>query len=279
MATRRVTRGASATKPARRVGRGGRPGPSDNTDFDEMDAEEEDLEEEEEEPEKPLARKRHRAAERNGSDDDDEEVGDDGEIEGGWAAFDEGRKNAPKGGGFLDREKKLKVTQEEVLLHAIDEGPFATLWEHWIDELSGKKSWICRNQKRLKSDEHDCGLCHAGDTPSQKTYFNFASLADPDNPEVLWYQASPTVVEMLKKIATNPKYKPINKLDVYLECQMVGGRHQFHPIKASRLEEDWEVEPLTADELADLEEERFDKSAFKKPSAARLREVAQEISE
>src|SRR5205807_2598726 len=131
MATRRVTRGGSATK----TRQAGRRRPREEEEDVEAEAEdEEDLEEEEDEPEKPLTRKRRRAAERNGSDDDDEEVGDDGEIEGGWAAFDEGRKKAPKGGGFLDREKKLKVTEEEVLLHAIDEGPFATLWEHWIDE-------------------------------------------------------------------------------------------------------------------------------------------------
>jgi hypothetical protein len=260
-----VRRGGTTTEPRQ----SGRRRPAE----EEEDVEgEEDLDEEE--PETPRAAKKRRMKDVDTSESNGE-VGDDGlDIQGGWAAWEKNRKNMPPSGFF----EQFKVTEEEQLTHALDEGPFASLYEHWIDELprGKKKSWVCRNQRVEGRD--DCALCRIGDAPSLYGYFNIVDMGDPEHPVVRVYKASPTVTDMLKDIG-NGKRGPLNSPNLYLECQKVGGRHQWRPVKASELAEEWEVEPLDEDELADLAEDAKSKEIFKKPSATALKEIAELIEE
>lgn len=162
----------------------------------------------------------------------------------GWKAFSEKRSTRSE---FV---KNYLLPTEASLIKILDAEPFSVYSEHWIDELPGKKSFICLGD--------DCPLCAIGDKPRVYSLFNILDLADPVNPEVRPWKVSQTVTGDLHRYAQDPKTSPLNREDLYFSVFKSGGgsqgpmRTNLNPVKARDLEEDWGTEPLTEQEISGL---------------------------
>lgn len=187
----------------------------------------------------------------------------------GWKSFKQ-KKEASS-----DWVKNFTLPEEATLIKILDEEPFSVYSEHWIDELSGKKSFVCL--------EKDCPLCDIGEKARVYAMFNILDLTDPEDPKVKPWKVSSTVAEILENYAMDPKTSPINRVDLYWSVFKSGGgkkgkvQTNLNPVKARDVEEDWDCVPFTEDELEDftlLNED--DVLTFSSKKA--LREIADDLA-
>lgn len=164
----------------------------------------------------------------------------------GWAAYSS--KRVVGGGGFAD---DFKPKEGESLVKILDPEPFAVYLQHWIDDVpkGKKKSYVCA--------EEDCPLCDIGDRPSTISVFNVVDLNGKD-PETKVWRTTVTVADLLDAASKEKRSSPIDREDLYfvVKHDVKGKRHSYSliPIKADDLqeggdEEDWDVEPLSAEEI------------------------------
>lgn len=189
----------------------------------------------------------------------------------GWGAFKAKREEYSD---FL-KPYKLPEDQKEII-KILDEEPFAVYSEHWLDERSGKKSFTCLGD--------DCPLCNVGDKARVYALFNIVDLRDPEDPKVSFWKCSQTVADILEGYAQDPKTSPINRFDLYWSIQKTGGgkkgRVQTHlnPVKARDLLDDWDIEPLSEEEIEEFEDKAFEEDAVIEYSSRKaLREIADDL--
>lgn len=166
----------------------------------------------------------------------------------GWKAFKQKREERS------DYVKTYKLPEKDKeIIKILDDEPFSVYAEHWLDERQGKKSFVCISD--------DCPLCNVGDKPRVYAMFNVVDLRD--DPVVMPWKVSQTVADVLEGYANDKKTSPINRDDLYFSVIKTGGgkkgrvQTNLSPVKARDLAEDWDIEPLTAAEIAkfDLFEE------------------------
>src|SRR3954466_4260310 len=93
--------------------------------------------------------------------------------------------------------------------------------QHWINELKGKKSWICT--KTLDNHEADCPLCDIADQPRLHVVFNVLDLTKPDKPEVkIWTVTSAKLRKNLEAQAKEPQTSPLDRDNLYWKVFRVG---------------------------------------------------------
>ena len=186
-------------------------------------------------------------------------------VAAGWDAAD-----AAKSDDFPD---ELTVTDEAILIHFLDDEPFAVYKQHWI-ERKGKKSWIC-----LKDN---CPLCEdIGDRPSAKILFNVVDFTDPDKPVNMLWTVGSRVSTTLKNLNKDKKVGPINRDDIYFSVSKTGSGTKtvtvVTPVKARDLVEDWEIEPLSAEEIDDFDAKAYESDVVEYHTKNQLTEIADEI--
>jgi len=186
-------------------------------------------------------------------------------VASGWDAAD-----AAKSDDFPD---ELEVTDEAILLHFLDEAPFAVYKQHWV-ERKGKKSWICLGD--------GCPLCEdIGDPPSAKILFNVVDFTEPDKPvNVLWTVGS-RVATTLKNLNKDKKVGPINRDDIYFSVSKSGkGTKTVYvvtPVKERDVEADWDIEPLSKEEIDGFDAKAYGSDVVEYHSKNQLTEIADEI--
>lgn len=187
------------------------------------------------------------------------------EVAKGWDAADDA-----KSGDFPD---DLKIGEDAILIKFLDDEPFAVYKQHWV-ERAGKKSWIHLNE--------GCPLCDdVGDRPSAKIVFNVIDFSDLDKPvNVIWTVGS-RVATQLKNLNKDKKTGPINRDDIYFSVSRTGKGTKAvtvtTPVKARDLTEDWDVEPLSEEEIDAFDEQAYDSSIVEFHSRKQLEEIADEI--
>lgn len=189
-------------------------------------------------------------------------------ISKGWEAV---RKHKEESSSYASN---FKVSDEEVLVKFLDDAPFVTYYQHWLQELDGKKSFVCSGA--------DCPLCEIGDEPRFLAAFNVADLRDGE-PEVKVWEASPQPAGEIQEMAKNARFKPINRDDLYFAVSRKKGKNGFWsytlvPVKDRDLEDDWDIEPLTGDELDDLMDKRYDESIVRISTREDLLDVVEELN-
>jgi hypothetical protein len=156
---------------------------------------------------------------------------------------------------FADNLKIIDNT--DMLIKILDEEPVASYAEHWLTIKDGKeekrRSFVCLGD--------DCPLCNKlGDRASVKVCFNVADM-DVNPPEVKLWTAGTQVGDILEKFAENPKTSPLNRDDIYWTITRTKKNERYttsvRPVKARDLEEDFDMEPLTEEELDELEGNLF----------------------
>lgn len=121
-------------------------------------------------------------------------------VRGGWGSVD-AVKNADS--PFAQR---LKITEEPQIIKFLDDEPYASWRQHWI-ERQGQKSFVCIGE----FDDKGCPLCDSGDRPSVRIAFNVALLIAGEEPVIKSYEVGPRVIDQLKNFHTDPRTGPLSK--------------------------------------------------------------------
>lgn len=269
--------------------------------------EDEDEDDEEDEPPRRSRRSRDeeddeedeapRRSRRRSRDDDDEEEDDepprrsrrsrDAEDDEDDAEDDRGRgKKAPKlkplrsGWSGLkvtqakatDFPAELKLTDEEQVVAFLEDEPFVTYVQHWIDERDGKKSFICL--------EENCPLCDIGSDTRAMAVFNLALITDGNEPEVMQLVTGPLLFKALESHAMS-KHGPLSN-GYYTVSKTGGGQkgkvsYNIGHIKARDLDEDYKLEPLSDEEFEDLAKKLYTAKDVQRQTRKELSAVADEL--
>lgn len=195
---------------------------------------------------------------------------------------DEGKDDNPKRGrregtrGFASYSSKKRTSSEfadefkpdadkPVLIHFLDDEPFDSYNQHWVDEgnASGKKkhSFVCRDDEFFPKGDRDCPLCEIGEPARTYTLFNIVDLSNPRKPEVVVWRTPTALSDKLERMSREAKTSPLNREDLYFEVTLVKKKNRvewdIQAVKARDLEEDFDMEPLTEDEIGEFEEKLF----------------------
>lgn len=230
---------------------------------------------EDDEDEKPRSRRSRRVGEdyEPDEDDDEDDVSLDDVVATGWGGA---KRTIAENSSFPDG---LKLTEEEVVVYFPQDGPFVSHAQHWIEgRKSGKKGFIC-----LKP-ENGCPMCkHLSDKPRAKTFFNVIVLEPGAKPAVQVLEAGPKLTNKLAAL-NEGKNGPLH--EAYWSMGQTGqaGKkgsqidYQVQHIKERDLKDDWDVKPLTDDDLDALEKRLYKPDFVRLPTRAELMEVVAEIT-
>lgn len=191
----------------------------------------------------------------------------------GWGGTENIKKTS--GGEYAD-DFKLK-DDKQVLIKFLEDAPFDTFNQHWI-ERDGKKSFTCL--------EDDCPLCEVGDRPSAQVCFNIISLEKPEEPKVLRWRVGITVANLIKGLTTDKKTSPLSRDDLYFAVKRTvsgSGRGKkystaINPVKERDLDEDFDMDPLSEDDIDLLAKEAYTADSTEVQSFDDLSEIADEIA-
>jgi hypothetical protein len=169
-----------------------------------------DFEDDEQEFEKPVARKRAVEQEEEApvrrsretapvlDDEDDEPTPAKARkvVRSGWAGAEQTK--------VADSEyaSRLKITDDPQIIKFLDDAPYASWRQHWI-ERTGQKSFTCLGD--------DCPLCSAGNKPSSRFAFNVALLSEGEDAVLKSFDIGARVIDQLKNFHNEPRTGPLAK--------------------------------------------------------------------
>lgn len=215
---------------------------------------------------------------RRSRDKDDDEPDEDRPKRGA-------RRSARGSRGFGSYEQKKAKTSSyaddfkpgadnPTLIKFLEEEPFDSYNQHWIESRDlprdvKRNSYMCLDDEYFDEDERDCPLCNIGEPAKTYSLFNVLDLTNPRKPEVKVWTAPPGVTEKLKRAAKEKKTSPLNREDLYFEVELIKSKNKSEwnltPVKARDLPDDYEIEPLEADEIEEFGNDLFeDRSAVTK---------------
>lgn len=189
------------------------------------------------------------------------------QITRGWGAADR-VKNADS--AFAQR---LKVGEEPVIIKFIEDEPYASYRQHWV-ERSGQKSFTCI----ADLDPKGCPLCDSGNRPSTRFAFNVALLESGTDAVIKSYEVGPRVIDQLKNFHTDPRQGPLTKH--YWAVSRTGKgttsatNHQL--VKERDLEEEWNIDILTEADLRDLRAQSYGPDIIQIPERKALQSIVLE---
>ena len=217
---------------------------------------------------------------RSTRDDDD---GDDEKTEsvsGGWGGWRETRSKHSNFGEDFKVEYKRRY-----LIRILDDEPFATFGQHWLDDMPPKtrKSYVCL--------EEDCPLCDILDDKAKPlALFNVLEFVETKQgketvivPKLKVWQIGSGVVQILEDYADDPKTSPIS--DFYWAVSKSKGANKgpttytITPVKERDVKDDWDAEPLTDEEWDEFQDKKFDSTFVKRDKRADLQEIAEDLAE
>jgi hypothetical protein len=205
---------------------------------------------------------------RRAPDEDDEDTEPAPKVGGkGWGSYE---KTKQATSSFPD---DFKASGEAVIVHFLDDEPFLVYLQHWI-ERQGKRSWTCL--------ENRCPLCDdAGDKPSQQVLFNVVDFTDPEDPQVKVWRAGPMIADILKNFAKDKKTSPLNRDDLYFSVskQTKNKKTTYYitPVKERDLLDDWDIEPLTDEDLEEFDGKAYDEDILQVNSRTELKTIVREL--
>ena len=141
-------------------------------------------------------------------------------------------------------ERDFKLSEDKQLIKFLQDRPFATYEQHWLNEAKGKKSFVC------EGEDGDCPLCNIlGDKPRGKFAFNVLVLSE-EEPKVQVLTAPPSLLRLIKESHEDERHGPLDK--EYYEVSRLGTgpktQHKLGLIRTRDLEEEWGIQPAWAKE-------------------------------
>jgi hypothetical protein len=187
-------------------------------------------------------------------------------VQSGWAAAEALLKPKKAAGDF---PTDFRFSTETQLLRFLDDEPFATYNQHWI-EKEGKKSFVCIGD--------DCPLCTMlGDRPRGRISWNVLVLSD-EEPGVQILTASPGLARMLLAANSDPRRGPLSKYFWAVSRQGTGPQTQYsvERVKASDLVDEWELSPESVDALV-ASSTKYDANSISVTPRSELLAVAKQL--
>lgn len=247
-----------------------------------------------EDPEDEEPRERRRRS-RSADDDDEERPSRAGRRTRGDRDKDGGSHRAAKGFDSY-RQKRAKTGDRAAefkpedntptLFKLLDDEPFDNYVQHWVNDApkGDPKSYMCYDDEYHKDFERGCPLCEVGESGRAFSLWNVLDLTNPNKPEVKVWATSPVLTDTLERMSRNDRTSPLAREDLYFEIEKVVKKKKtewrLDVVKARDLDEDFKIEPFSADELADFEEKRYDdrKDVTRVDSWDRLDELAEYLT-
>lgn len=208
---------------------------------------------EEYEEEQPR-RLQRQGSDRKKSADDDSDLA----VAKGWSGWQRTKANAPS-----KFSKLFKVPDEEQIIMFLEDDPYASFLQHWCD-------WVPRGQKMSYICSQDNCPLDDVDTATARVRFNI--LAFSDVPVHWTYECGAIITNTLDEYA-----KKESLSGRYFAISMVGDktrRTQIRPVKTRDLEEDWEITPLTEEEIRRYDSKLWDASSLETSTREELQEIA-----
>lgn len=130
----------------------------------------------------------------------------------------------------------FKFSEEPQLVKFLQDRPFATYEQHWIDAIvKGKKSFVCIGD--------GCPMCEIlGDKPRGKFAFNVLVLTG-DNPGVQVLTAPPSLARQIKKAHDDERKGPLNREFWEISRMGTGPTTQYtlNYVRGRDLAEEWKL--------------------------------------
>jgi hypothetical protein len=172
----------------------------------------------------------------------------------------------------------LKPEEKAVVIKFLEDDPYVNYRRHWI-ERSGPTGKIVRSYSCLKSFNKECPLCEAGDRAQAVAAFNVALIGDDGHASIKSWDCGPKIYNILKTYANDPKIAPLTRGFFLVSRSGKKGsvNHNITPVKASALEEDYDIPVPDKEELDRLE--RYTADVVEVPTRKSLDEIALEIAD
>jgi hypothetical protein len=165
--------------------------------------------------------------------------------------------------------QRLKYAQTPILIKFLEDEPYATFNQHWVDR-QGQRSFVCLGD--------DCPLCEAGSRPTLQVCFNVIELANDGEPRLRSFQFGPRIYDQVANFHNDPRQGPINKH--YWAISKSGEKStaatNFQMVRERDLAEEWSVEPLTDEVLSEFRNMAYTSDIVQIPSRSQLLEIAAE---
>ena len=171
-------------------------------------------------------------------------------VQQGWDAVDALLKS-----DSTEFPTDFRFSEEPQLVKFLEDSPFATYEQHWIERPKGKKSFVCIGE--------NCPLCDIlGDKPRGKFSFNVLVLSG-EQQGVQILTAPPSLARQIKKAHDDERKGPLSKEFWEISRLGTGPQTQYtlNYVRGRDLAEEWKLkledvmalvadaEPFTAEEV------------------------------
>ena len=159
-------------------------------------------------------------------------------VQEGWDAFDTLVKSETS-----EFPTDFRFSEEPQLVKFLEDAPFASYEQHWIERPKGKKSFVCIGDA--------CPLCDVlGDKPRGKFSFNVLVLSG-DTQGVQILTAPPSLARQIKKAHEDERKGPLSK--EFWEISRLGmgptTQYTLNFVRGRDLAEEWKLNSDSVQEL------------------------------
>jgi hypothetical protein len=159
-------------------------------------------------------------------------------VQQGWDAFDSLVQE-----NTSDFPTDFKFSESPQLVKFLEDQPFASYEQHWIERPKGKKSFVCIGEA--------CPLCDVlGDKPRGKFAFNVLVLSG-ESQGVQIITAPPSLARQIKKAHDDERKGPLSK--EFWEVSRLGSgpttQYTLNFVRGRDLAEEWK---LSTDDVQEL---------------------------
>jgi len=159
-------------------------------------------------------------------------------VQQGWDAFDSLVQE-----NTSDFPTDFKFSESPQLVKFLEDQPFASYEQHWIERPKGKKSFVCIGEA--------CPLCDVlGDKPRGKFAFNVLVLSG-ESQGVQIMTAPPSLARQIKKAHDDERKGPLSK--EFWEVSRLGSgpttQYTLNFVRGRDLTEEWKLSTDAVQEL------------------------------
>ena len=159
-------------------------------------------------------------------------------VQQGWDAFDSLVQE-----NTSDFPTDFKFSESPQLVKFLEDQPFASYEQHWIERPKGKKSFVCIGEA--------CPLCDVlGDKPRGKYAFNVLVLSG-ESQGVQIMTAPPSLARQIKKAHDDERKGPLSK--EFWEVSRLGSgpttQYTLNFVRGRDLAEEWKLSTDAVQEL------------------------------
>lgn len=165
----------------------------------------------------------------------------------------------------------LKVEAKKKIVKILEDAPAVRYKQHYLNNI--KKYMTCTEVE----GETACPLCAVGHSASWKYMVNVVEMSDPETVKIWTF--GPEVRQLLEEHLEDEDRYPLASEKTYFQVWRVTGannriQNRLKFIRASLLQEDYDLEPLNDEELESLQEQMYGEETVWITSDKLMREAA-----